>query len=209
MVDLKLIIASNIIKLRTEAGMTQSELGEKLNYSDKSISKWERAESLPDANVLKQMSEIFGVSIDYLFSTHDGWEPKKDTDSKAKEDKEKIRFNLKAVEGIALCGILTFALFLFILFWIIMDSPVWMIFFAAIPVALLTHLVLNSVWNKGRRNRIIITLFVLSVLLFIYMALIKFNIWQIFLLMIPVVIILYLSSKIKEKDKEKSENDKK
>ena len=76
MVDLKLIIASNIIKLRTDAGMTQSDLGEKLNYSDKSISKWERAESLPDANVLKQMGEIFGVSMDYLFNSHDEWEPK-------------------------------------------------------------------------------------------------------------------------------------
>ena len=75
MVDLKLVIASNIIRLRTEAGMTQSELGAKLNYSDKSISKWERAESLPDANVLKQMSEIFGVSMDYLFSTNDEWKP--------------------------------------------------------------------------------------------------------------------------------------
>ena len=70
MVDLKLIVASNIIKLRTDAKMTQSELGEKLNYSDKSVSKWERAESLPDANVLKQLSEIFGVTVDFLLNTH-------------------------------------------------------------------------------------------------------------------------------------------
>lgn len=200
MVDLKLIIASNIIKLRTDAGMTQSDLGEKLNYSDKSISKWERAESLPDANVLKQMSEIFGVSVDYLFSTHDEWEPKEDAKSKEKEDTEKVRFNLKAVEGIALCGIWTFALFLFILFWIVLNDLLWIIFFAAMPIAVLTHLVLNSIWNKGRRNRLIIAVFVFSILLLIYAALFKFNIWQIFLLIIPVGIILYLSSKIKKKD---------
>ncbi len=197
MVELKLIIASNIIKLRTDAGMTQSELGEKLNYSDKSISKWERAEALPDANVLKQMSEIFGVSIDYLFSTHNEWEPK---DKNEKPDSEKLRFNLKAVEGIALCGIWTFALFLFILFWIVLDRPLWIIFFAALPIAFITHLVLNSIWNKGRKNRMIITFMVLSILLLIYIALIKYNVWQIFLLMIPVVAIVYLTSKIKIKD---------
>lgn len=200
MVDLKLIIASNIIKLRTDAGMTQSDLGEKLNYSDKSISKWERAESLPDASVIKQMSEIFGVSVDYLFSTHDEWEPKEDAKSKEKEDTEKIRFNLKAVEGIALCGIWTFALFLFILFWIVLNDFLWIIFFAAMPIAVLTHLVLNSIWNKGRHNRLIIAVFVFSILLLIYASLFKFNIWQIFLLIIPVGIILYLSSKIKKKD---------
>ena len=58
--ELKLIFASNLIRLRTAAGMTQAELGEQLNYSDKSISKWERGEAIPDAAVLKRMSEIFG-----------------------------------------------------------------------------------------------------------------------------------------------------
>ena len=45
--ELKLITASNIINLRTRAGMTQAELGYKLNYSDKTISKWKRAEAIP------------------------------------------------------------------------------------------------------------------------------------------------------------------
>ena len=61
--ELKLISASNIIKLRTGAGLTQAELGEKLNYSDKTISKWERGEAIPDAYVLTQMAEIFGVTV--------------------------------------------------------------------------------------------------------------------------------------------------
>ena len=69
--ELKLIFASNLIRLRTAAGMTQAELGEQLNYSDKSISKWERGEAIPDAAVLKRMSEIFGVTVDYLLNEHD------------------------------------------------------------------------------------------------------------------------------------------
>jgi len=67
--ELKIVFASNLIKLRTRAGMTQAELGEKLHYSDKSVSKWERGESVPDAYVLKCIAELFGVSVDYLISS--------------------------------------------------------------------------------------------------------------------------------------------
>ena len=73
--ELKLVTASNIINQRTKAGMTQAELGAKLNYSDKSVSKWERGEAIPDAYVLSEMAELFGVTVDYLLSSHDGWEP--------------------------------------------------------------------------------------------------------------------------------------
>jgi len=198
MVDLKLVIASNIIRLRTEAGMTQSELGAKLNYSDKSISKWERAESLPDANVLKQMSEIFGVSMDYLFSTNDEWKP----DPEPKQAEVSV-FNSRAVEAVALCGIAALAFLLFIIFWITSDVFLWIVFFAALPVAVLTHLVLNSVWHKGKGNIIIIGFFVFSVLLLVYVLLLMGgkNAWQIFLMMFPTALILFYVSRIRKKRK--------
>ena len=75
MEDLKQIVAANIIALRTNLELTQAELGEKLNYSDKSISKWERGEAIPDVRVLKEMAQIFGVTVDYLINDHNGEEP--------------------------------------------------------------------------------------------------------------------------------------
>ena len=57
MEDLKPVIAKNITALRQQARMTQSELAERLNYSDKAISKWERAESMPDVAVLKTIAD--------------------------------------------------------------------------------------------------------------------------------------------------------
>ena len=66
MEELKLIIAGNISRLRREAGMTQLELAEILNYSDKAISKWERGESIPDVGTLKQIAERFSETVDYL-----------------------------------------------------------------------------------------------------------------------------------------------
>ena len=56
--NFKQIVAQNIIKLRTAHNMTQAQLGEKLSYSDKSISKWERADALPDAYVLKDRKSV-------------------------------------------------------------------------------------------------------------------------------------------------------
>ena len=64
MEELKQIVACNIINLRTSNKMTQAELGDLLSYSDKSVSKWERGESLPDVTVLKKLSEIFKKGID-------------------------------------------------------------------------------------------------------------------------------------------------
>ena len=49
--NFKSIVAQNIYYLRTQSSMTQFELGEKLNYSDKAISKWERGDGIPDAFV--------------------------------------------------------------------------------------------------------------------------------------------------------------
>ena len=66
--NIKQIVAKNITELRRSTGMTQLGLAEKLNYSDKAISKWERGESLPDVAVLKQIADLFSVTMDYLVS---------------------------------------------------------------------------------------------------------------------------------------------
>ena len=61
--DLKSVIAKNLIKYRKENGLTQQELAEKLNYSYKSISKWERGEGVPDIYILKQIAELYNVTV--------------------------------------------------------------------------------------------------------------------------------------------------
>ena len=66
MEDVKNIVAKNITELRLLNNMTQLELAEKLNYSNKTISKWERAESTPDISILVEIATLFGVTLDYL-----------------------------------------------------------------------------------------------------------------------------------------------
>ena len=66
MEDLKQTIADNITELRKEMHLTQAELAEKMGYTDKAISKWERAESIPDIVTLKEFADLCGVTLDYL-----------------------------------------------------------------------------------------------------------------------------------------------
>ena len=65
---LKAILGSNIASYRKRQGLTQAGLAEKLNYSDKAVSKWERGESMPDVLTLVQVSELFGVSVNDLLT---------------------------------------------------------------------------------------------------------------------------------------------
>ena len=65
------IIAENISALRKSAKLTQAELAEKLNYSDKAISKWERGDSIPDVIVLAELAELFSVTVDYFLHEHE------------------------------------------------------------------------------------------------------------------------------------------
>lgn len=66
MEDIKDIIARNLVNLRMQAGLTQLQLAEKLNYSDKAVSKWERGESIPDLRVLVQIADLYNVTLDQL-----------------------------------------------------------------------------------------------------------------------------------------------
>ena len=64
--ELKQIVAKNLVELRKNAKLTQLDLAEKLNYSDKAVSKWERGESLPDVETLKKIADLYDVSIDNM-----------------------------------------------------------------------------------------------------------------------------------------------
>lgn len=189
MEDLKFVAAANIINLRTKASMTQAQLAELLNYSDKSVSKWERAESVPDAYVLKHMSEIFGVSVDYILSSHNDWEPV--------SNKRKRRYRSEVITLISLAGIWTLALLIFVIGWLF-GHMLWMVFIYAIPVSLITLLVFNSIWEDGKRNYYIIATLVASIFLMLYLSLLHWNPWQLFLLLVPSEIIVYLCFKVKK-----------
>ncbi len=191
--DLKYTTASNIINLRQKAGMTQSELAGLINYSDKSVSKWERAEAVPDAYVLKKMSEIFGVTVDYLLSPHDGW----DQDPRQK----KPLYSNQVIILLSVTGVWMLALILFISLWML-GNLVWIIFIYAILFSMLVLLVLNSVLEQGRHNYLIIGALILSIVASLYFSFLYFgkqNYWQLYLLLAPAWLVVFLTSRLRKR----------
>ena len=198
--ELKLISASNIIKLRTEAGLTQAELGEKLNYSDKTISKWERGEAIPDAYVLTQMAEIFGVTVDYLLSSHDAWESPEQQAAR----QEEAGYSVNMIIAISVLGVWTMALTIFVMLWLF-DIILWETFVVALPVSILTYMVLICVFRRRRHLQFVIAAFVLSLFILLYFTLPMQKPWQLFLIAIPAEIIVFLSCNIRRRPRKKPE----
>lgn len=200
--ELKLISASNIISLRTAAGMTQADLGAKLNYSDKSVSKWERGEAIPDAFVLMQIAELFGVTVDYLLSSHDAWES-------PHEEKEEPQYSVDHIIAVSVLGVWTMALTVFVILWLL-GLIWWDIFFIALSLSLLTLLILNAVFKRRKHLPFLIAAFVVSIFVLFYVLMLPIGkLWQIFLIAIPAVAIVYLSCRIKirpDKNPKKSDS---
>ena len=201
--ELKLVTAGNLINLRTGAGMTQAELGAKLNYSDKSISKWERGEAIPDAFVLTQMAELFGVSVDYILSSHDAWEP-----TVAPEDpRQDVVYSTSVITAIAVVGVWTLALTAFVTLWLAVDQLRWQIFVAAFPVSVLTWMVLMCVFKRTRHLKYMVALFVLSIFVCVYLLLLNRNPWQIFMIAVLAEVIVFLSFHVQKKPKKSGRNE--
>lgn len=198
--ELKLISASNIISLRTAAGLTQAELGAKLNYSDKSVSKWERGEAIPDAFVLKQMAEIFGVTVDYLLSSHDAWE----APAEEKESRSPAQYSQDHIIAVCVLGVWTMALTVFVTLWVL-GVIWWQIFFIALSLSLLTWLILDAVFKRRKHLPFMIAAFVVSIFALFYVLMLPIGkIWQIFLIAIPAVVIVYLSCRIRIRPEKKA-----
>ncbi len=189
--DLKLVTASNIINLRTAAGMTQAELGAKLNYSDKTISKWERGEAIPDAWVLTQMAELFGVTVDELLSAHDKWEP-----TLTEDELPGPSYSVTVLISVVLLGIFTAGLAVFVTLWML-GIVEWRVFLVTLSVGILTYMILDIVFKHGRRLQYILAAFVLSLFLLAYFFLHRYNPWQLFLLLVPAEALVFLSCNIK------------
>lgn len=190
MEDLKVIVAVNISRLRRDAGMTQAELAEKINYSDKSVSKWERAEALPDLSVTKQIADLFGVSVDFILSNHDKWD--------VPPPEPSYTYDSDIITSIAIIGIFALALLVFLILFFI-GQVYWKIFAYAAGVALVTLLVLNNVWKKRKYNLLIISAIVLWAFALVYLLFIKANLWQLIFLLALAELIVVLSFHIKRK----------
>ena len=185
-------IGANIALQRKRAGLTQAGLAEKLNYSDKAVSKWERGESMPDVLTLMQLAEQFEVSVGDLLE-----DPNKLPGNPGKLEKAMTQVSEKALKRTANKNVIqglssTLVWFIALLVFVVISSfdlPYsWLAFFYAVPINAIVLLSLRSAWRDFRWNRVLISMISWGFLVSIYTTLLvflRFNMWKMFLLGIP------------------------
>ena len=196
MTDIKPIIAKNLSTFRKQSGLTQAELAEKLNYSDKAISRWEHGDTLPDINVLYQLCDFYGIDMNTLISDE------ADVSENLKPDlKNSLRFRL-CIFGLALSVVWIVATILFLYSGIIGQGDYfWMAFIWALPASCLAIL-LTSYGMKARVFRLVMdTLLLWTSLTAIFLHYItkSYILWPIYLVGIPLQLIFVMSFLMKKK----------
>lgn len=191
METVKETIAKNLVILRKTNKLTQQELAEKLNYSDKAVSRWEHAETLPDIETLCKICEIYGVQFEYLLQKE---QPKKNNPYVIKKNMTGRILTI----SIAACSVWIAMMVLYIGIEAIFSKNIWTLFIWALP---LTTVVLQTGNRYFFGNRIVgcvmNSLTNWFLLLSIYLQLLNYNIWMLFIVGAPIQAVIVLTTVFK------------
>ena len=181
-------IAKNLIYYRKQAGLTQAELAEKINYSDKSVSKWESGNGVPDVYTLMQLAQLYGVTLNDFVG------------EQAPTEKEKrMRGMMQSFHGwimllsSGIVWLVATCLFVMLQLWL-PGKEWWLVFLHAVWANAIVLLVFSALWKYRVVNFLSVTLLIWMVLTSVFLT-IKYiarrygvemeALWMLFLLGIP------------------------
>ena len=214
--DFNAIIGNNLLKLRKDKKLTQLEVAERFNYSDKSISKWEKGESLPSVEVLCELAAFYDVTLNDLTNANlendenninNTAKANKKKEKPLKEKKEKtprmfstkLMITLLSVAAVWLC-----ATILFVVLKLTLNRNFFMCFMWAGVLTTIVLVVFNSIWGRMRYLFIILTILLWLLLASIHVQLVvdtPYNIWPVYFLGIPLQILIILWGALVKKPK--------
>ena len=193
MLELKDILAKNLLELRKAAALTQMELAEKLNYSDKSVSKWEHGDAVPDIEVLAGIAAFYGVTVDWLITEHKNVSPPLSEEKKERH----LRGNKLIITLLAMSAVWIVSTIIYVQLLILADINYWCVFVWSVPASCVVLTVFNAIWGKRRFSAICVSVLVWSLIAGLYLQLLKYNVWTVFFIGIPLQISVILWSRLK------------
>ena len=184
----KIHFMDNLTRLRKQHGYTQQALADKLNYSDKAVSKWERGEALPDVQTIGEIATLFHLSIDELVYN----EP--ENIEKISKQREKnpylVKLSFLIVSSVWLLAILVFVILTLLL---TERDLLWLTFICALPASMIVFLVFAVI----SKRRVLILFFTgcltLSISLLAFLVITHPNDWLLFLLPLPIVTVVFFA----------------
>ena len=190
MKTIKELVPQNLVALRKKNNLTQIELAEKINYSDKAISRWEKGEVMPNYEILEQLAEIYHVPFTYFFEEHE-------LESNKATSQKETNIYIAAILSMILV-VWTIVVVAFFIIKNLTNVYYFMLFVWAAPLTILAIKFGMARWFKDRFYIITSSLLFWTTLLAIYFQLFKLNLWSIFLLGIPVQLTIILIDFIKK-----------
>lgn len=183
MENLNQIVANNLVYYRKKEKLTQAELAEKISYSDKAVSKWERGESLPDLVVLTTLAEMYGITVnDFLVAEHHEKVSKVSSLKSALKNK-KLLISLLSVCLVWIIATISFVVCQLIQFY---TEFAWKFFVYAIPVSAIVAFIFSCIWGRLITRAIVLSAVLWGTFVAIYFAFAVQNMWLIFMIAIPV-----------------------
>ena len=176
--DLRNIIGKNLSELRKRKGLTQLELAEKFNYTDRAVSKWENGDTLPDVEVLFNLCEFYGVTIDY--HTHE------DNYRYIKNDSKGATINRILIICLISLLVWTLATVIFVLSIIRKEAVLWQAYVWAVPAnAVIINLLNRAYFRKRIIYFICWSVFIWTVLAAVFLSIMDMELWPLFILGVP------------------------
>jgi len=193
MKDVKPIIAANLSKFRKKKGLTQAELAEKLNYSDKAVSRWERGDTMPDISVLYELCEFYGITLDTLAS-----EDANEDELDKVYDKNSLAYRI-LVMLLGVSFVWMFATVVYIYSNLKGNGNYfWMAFIWAIPLTCVILKITGRGFLTMIVNIVIESVLLWSIITCVYLQYIEYNMWMVYLLGIPMQAIIILWVRLKK-----------
>jgi len=197
MENLSDIVGQNLTALRKAKGLTQQEVALKLNYSDKSISKWELGYSIPSVDILKEFADFYGVSVDFLITENSP----EDAKEVVKKTYDSNRSNETIIIALAVTAVWLVAISIYLSRIIFYDPPMnlWIAFVWALPISALVAALLSRIFfGRGITSMVLLSVFVWTFVAsfavhFMWFSAHPQNIWYILVVCIPIQVILILS----------------
>ena len=174
-------IANNLLYYRKRAGLTQFELAQKLNYSDKSISKWERAEGAPDIYILCRLAKLYGITVNNFLN-----------DSPKKVRPVTVKGDIISFLSAGIVWLVAVVAFVAPRIFAPHFKGAWLSFIYALPVSSIVLFVFNKLWKRHIVTFILISVIFWGIILSLYLSLSFENIWLLFIIGVPLQILSVL-----------------
>lgn len=189
MENIDLIVAKNISYLRKKASLTQSEFGQKFNYSDKTVSKWELGSVVPNIETLKEIADFYGVTVDYLISEHES-----NQDFESIQFKDADRRNKAIIMALAVLAVLCVATTIYVWSYFklktidVEKNRYWNAFMFAVPISSLLLTFFSQKWFKKTKLALIFSSLALwsALLAFFILYIFENYYWFVFIIGVPV-----------------------